>query len=92
MLCEHLAALEQEMLENGVVVISRGRPWSKNCREWISVDLVLDTDSLIKRFSLSPVVEVHENTDPRSGLERGLVCSMCHDGIIGAISGAKKYK
>ena len=92
MLCEHLASLEHEMLQNGVEILSRGRPWSKNCREWIYVDLVLDTDALIKRFNLNPKVEVHENTDPRSGLERGLVCSDCHDGIVGPISGAKKYK
>lgn len=92
MLCEHLSALENEMLQNGVAILSRGRPWSKNCREWIYVDWVLDTDSLIKRLQIDPIVEVHENTDPRSGLERGLVCSVCHDGIVGAISGAKKYK
>ena len=92
MLCSHLSALEQEILQAGVPILSRGRPWSRNCREWIYVDLVLDTDSLIKRLNVDPIVEVHENTDPRSGLERGLVCSACQDGIVGAISGAKKYE
>jgi hypothetical protein len=28
-------------------------------------------------------VEIHSNDDPRSGREKGLVCSVDHDGIIG---------
>lgn len=92
MVCEHLAVLEHELLQNGAVECSRGQPWSNNCREWVSFDVVLDTASLIKRLDLDPCVEIHENTDPRSGLERGLVCSICHDGIIGAITGATRFK
>lgn len=91
MVCEHLSALEQDLIERGAVEVSRGSPWSKNCREWVSFDVVLDTASLAKRLAIGPPVEIHENTDIRSGLERGFVCSECHDGIIGAVSGARTF-
>ncbi|CAN5518197.1 hypothetical protein BH10ACI2_BH10ACI2_06840 [soil metagenome] len=92
MVCEHLSALEHELIQNGAVELSRGSPWSKNCREWVYFDVFLDTTALIKRFDFGPEVEFHENTDPRSGLERGLVCSVCHDAVIGVVSGAKVYR
>ncbi|HQZ95884.1 MAG TPA: hypothetical protein PLP21_06165 [Pyrinomonadaceae bacterium] len=92
MVCEHLAGLEQELITSGAVETSRGKPWSKNCREWVSFDVVFDTAAISNRIPFAPSVEVYENTDVRTGLEKGFVCSSCHDGIIGAIRGAKKFK
>lgn len=83
--CEHLSKLENELVERGVRVTSRGAPWSKNCREWVYFACVLDRASLRKRFDFAACVVDHENTDPRSGVERGLVCEEHFDAIMGVL-------
>ncbi len=92
MLCACLAPLEQEIIASGAAETSRGQAWSLNCREWVYFNLTLDTDALAARFSFPPSVAVHENADPRSGLERGFVCNAHHDAIMGRISGAPAYR
>lgn len=84
-MCEHLIELERYLVAQGIKLHSRGTPWSRNCREWATFACCLDIPSLRKRFSFEPCVEDHENLDPRSGTERGLVCAEHHDGIIGSL-------
>jgi hypothetical protein len=91
MLCEHLAPLEAELARVGIRETYRGQPWSKNCREWIYVPVVLDIEALRKRLSLAACVIMDENLDPRSGLERGLVCETCHDAVMGKLEGAPLF-
>ena len=90
MVCEHLASLEEALMESGAKVTYRGQAWTDNCREWVYFDVILDVDAVMERFHLPPFVRLHENTDPRSGLERGLECSMCKDAIMGMIDGPYK--
>lgn len=92
MLCACLAPLEREIIASGAVETSRGQAWSRNCREWVYFDLVFDIEALTSRFSFPPSVATHENTDPKSGLERGLVCNQHHDAVMGRISGAQIYR
>jgi hypothetical protein len=92
MVCEHLASLERELASSGALETFRGQPWSDNCREWVYFDIVLDVDSIKERSNFAPFVIVHENTDQRSGTERGLVCGVCKDGIMGRLSGTKVFK
>jgi len=92
MVCEHLATLEGELTSNRVAITYRGQAWSKDCREWVYFDVVLDTASLAKRFSFSPCVTVHVNDDPKSGQERGFVCNQCHDAVIGLYEGSRVFK
>lgn len=92
MLCACLAELEQEIIASGAAETSRGQAWSKNCREWVYFDLVLDPDCLAARFDFPPCVSVHENTAPKSGLERGFYCSEHHDAVMGRITGAPIYR
>ncbi|MEO7111945.1 MAG: hypothetical protein ABI183_15990 [Polyangiaceae bacterium] len=89
-LCEHLSALENELIDRGIRITSRGAPWSENCREWVYFACVLDQASLRKRFKFAPCVIDHENTDPRSGVERGLVCEKHFDAIMGVLKPSKK--
>jgi hypothetical protein len=35
MVCEHLSALEQQMLSAGLRVTFRGQAWHRNYREWV---------------------------------------------------------
>lgn len=82
--CEHLRALEDELVARRVRVTSAGQAWSSNCRHWIYFDAVLDCEAIRKRLALDPCVVVHVNDDARSGRERGLDCSVHHDAIMGA--------
>ena len=82
-LCEHLRPVGEHLRSAGASVTSAGRPWSKNCRYWVYFNTVLDVDDLRRRFALPPEVSVHANDDPRSGLERGLVCDLHHDAVMG---------
>lgn len=91
MVCEHLIKLEKELLDAGITETYRGQAWSDNCREWVYFDTVLNTDSLAKRLNLPSCVRIHENLDQKSGTERGFVCEICNDGIMGRISGAEIF-
>lgn len=82
-LCEHLLPLKQHLLSRGLRITGAGQPWTENCRLWITFDAVLDCERLLKTLGLVECVTIHENADPRSGLEKGLVCSVHHDGVIG---------
>ncbi|HUR39513.1 MAG TPA: hypothetical protein VM222_08460 [Planctomycetota bacterium] len=81
--CEHLRALEDELVAAGRKITSAGQPWTMNCRYWITFDVVLDGEALKKRLKLPDAVSIHVNDDPRSGREQGLVCDSCHDGVTG---------
>lgn len=90
--CPHLHALEAELRVAGITELFRGQAWSDNCREWVHVDAVLDVAALQRRFAFGPTVRVHENLDPRSGQERGLECTACHDAIVGRIDGEPVFR
>ena len=91
MVCEHLHPLEQALLAAGIEETYRGQPWSRNCREWVYFDTVLDTDALMHRFAFPDCVEIVENTDPKSGLEHGLFCSLCKDAVMGKVNARSKF-
>ena len=81
--CEHLRALEDELVASGRKIPYAGRPRSAHCRYWIAFDVLLDCGALKKRPKLGDGVTVHVNDDPRSGREIGLVYGACKDAIIG---------
>jgi hypothetical protein len=83
MLCEHLRGLEREIAAAAIREVFRGRPWSQNCREWVAFDCYLDLAAIRARWPLADSVRDHSNDDERSGLEAGLVCHRCWDGIVG---------
>jgi hypothetical protein len=92
MVCEHLAKLEEELIKANIKETYRGQVWTKNCREWVYFDVVLNTESLSKRLNLPSCVSIHENLDPKSGTERGFYCEICKDGIMGLISGGETFE
>jgi len=91
MVCKHLAVLEKALIASGLKVTSRGAAWSKNCREWVYFDVRLDIDAIRERIAFPDCVQVHENTDQRSGLERGFVCDSCNDGVMGKVDGGPVF-
>ncbi|MBD9425003.1 hypothetical protein IB232_06705 [Pseudomonas sp. PDM15] len=92
MLCEHLRALEQALLHNGAEETFRGQAWSENCREWVYFDVRRDLSALQRRFALPACVQPHENADPHSGQERGLVCTQCHNAVMGLFTSDKVFR
>jgi hypothetical protein len=89
MICTHVRWLEEALSAAGFRETYRGQTWSNNCREWVYFDVILDVPRLQLQFTIPAGVEVHENTDPKSGLERGLVCSRCHDAVMGLVEGSR---
>ena len=84
MVCEHLRAIEEELLRQGRTVLFRGAAWSRNCREWVYFDCFIDTASVSKNFALPACVREHAHRGTHDGQERGFECTLCHDGIMGA--------
>ena len=83
MLCKHLQPLEQEILSKHVKELSRGKPWTKNCREWVYFDCYFDVPSIQKRMSLPDCVKYHELLGTHDGQEAGFECTKCKDAIMG---------
>jgi hypothetical protein len=84
-LCEHLRPVGEYLRSRGARVSYAGQAWSDQCRYWVYFATVLDVDDLRKRFSLPESVVVHENLDERSGTERGLVCEVDRDAVMGLL-------
>ena len=72
------------MIAAGIQETARGRVWSQNCREWVYFNCFIDTEAVRRRFTLGDCVEEHSHRGTHDGQERGLVCSVCHDGVIGS--------
>ena len=83
MTCEHLRGLEQAILGRRIRETFRGAAWSQKCREWVYFDCYLDLEAVRGQFSLAECVQDHELRGTHDGQERGFVCRLCHDGIMG---------
>ena len=83
MVCEHLSMVEKAILDAHIPVTFRGQAWSKNCREWVYFDAYLYTKRIIEEFHLSEFVIEHSHRGTHDGQEHGLVCTKCHDAIMG---------
>jgi hypothetical protein len=83
MTCKHLAALEQAIIAEGIRETFRGQAWSDNCREWVYFDCWIDLEAVRQRHSLADCVVDHVHRGTHDGSERGLVCSQCHDALMG---------
>lgn len=81
--CEHLLPLERELIAAGHRETYRGRPWSRNCREWVYFPVELDRESLRRRLALPAFVTDHEHRGTHDGSEAGFVCTLCRDAVMG---------
>jgi hypothetical protein len=82
-LCEHLQTAEEYVRAHGGHVVFRGQPWSANCRVWIYFDVTLDCERLIESLGLDPCVRIHDHRGTHDGSERGIVCTIHNDAIMG---------
>ena len=82
-LCEHLRPVEKYVRDQGGRVISTGQPWSANCHIWVYFDTLLDCDRLINGLGLPSCIEIHDHRGTHDGSERGIVCTVHHDAVMG---------
>ena len=68
-----------------VPVTAFGKVWSKCTNNWIYFDTCLDIESLKTEYELGDTFEVHENLDPKSGTERGIIDTHTGEAIMGKI-------
>ncbi|QDS99393.1 hypothetical protein HG15A2_27160 [Adhaeretor mobilis] len=83
MVCKHLKHLEVAIIDAGFTETFRGKAWSKNCREWVYFDCLLDSSVIRESFDLAPCVRHRVNDDPKNGRESGFVCATCNDAVMG---------
>lgn len=82
-ICAHLKPVEDYLRAQGANVCHVGKPWSRNCHIWVTFErVVLDAESLIKRFSLPACVTVHTHRGTHDGSEHGLYCEEHQDAVI----------
>lgn len=84
MVCEHLRALDEELTAAGIPVDYRERqPRACHCRAWTRFSRYLDLNSIRARMNFPACVEEHEWNDIWTGNERGFVCTVHDDAVIG---------
>jgi hypothetical protein len=85
MLCEHLRILENELKEKRVKETYRGAPWTDNCREWVYFDCVFeDPGKIMSRLKMDKTtLKIHSLLGTHEGTEQGIICTQCHDAIMG---------
>jgi hypothetical protein len=82
-LCSHLQEAFNRLLDQGARLVYCGQPWSKNCHVWVYFDGVLDCEGVMRALELDPCVQIHDHRGTHDGSERGIVCTIHHDAIMG---------
>ena len=82
-ICLHLKPVYDYVQAAGGGITYQGNAWSKNCRLWIYFDVVLDCSLLKSKLNLNDCIEIHEHIGTHDGQERGFVCKIHQDGIMG---------
>lgn len=81
-----LREIARHLLEKNITMTFYGRTWTKQTADWMYFDTVLDIEGLQKKFNFGDHIQNHENLDPHSGTERGLLDSHTGEGIIGRLN------
>ena len=81
-----LKKLAKYLLKKNRRITYWGKAWSGNQADWIYFDSVLDIEKLQLKFNFEEHITVHQNLDPRSGLERGFIDQRTGEGVIGRLT------
>jgi hypothetical protein len=74
------------LLGKGHAITFFGNAWSELNGNWIYFDTVLDLPFLVDQFDKEGKLETHENTDPKTGLEKGLIDSTTGEAVMGLVA------
>lgn len=81
--CSHLKPLKDHIESSGGKITYQGQAWSERCRQWIYFDVVLDCEKLKIKLNPDSCVKIHEHIGTHDGQEKGFVCDVHQDGIMG---------
>ncbi len=83
---EKIRAMADFFYSQRIPVTYFGKAWSGCTNNWIYFDTILDLEGLKKDFQLDANFEIHENLDPKSGMERGFIDKRTGEGVMGKVS------
>ena len=78
-----LQEIVSHLIDEGYEITFEGQAWSKVNASWVYFNTHLNTDNLISRFDPKKVLKIHQNEDPKSGREKGLIDASTGEGIMG---------
>ena len=83
MICLHLNPAKEYIETFNPKVTFAGKSWTENSRFWIYYDVILDVLTIKKGLKLNECILVNDIEDCKLGMEYGLWCSKCKDGLMG---------
>lgn len=83
---DSIRAIALHLYHQQIPVTYFGMAWSGATNNWIYFDTCLDIEALRAQFEQGASLEFHENLDPKSGTERGLIDKNTGEGIMGRIA------
>ncbi len=82
---DSLRNIAKSLKNKGIDITYFGRTWTKQLADWIYFDTVLDVEKLRNQYQLGAHIVIHENLDPKSGTEKGLIDKQTGEGLMGKI-------
>ncbi len=82
---EQIRKIAEYLYDQGISITFFGKAWSGCTNNWIYFDTYLDLADLKNRFNLNEDLEVHENRDPKSGLEKGFIDKVTGEAVMGKL-------
>ncbi len=80
-----LQQIAKYLLSQRAKITYFGTTWSQRNANWIYFDIVLNIEMLQKQFQWDETIQLSENLDPKSGLERGLFDTKTEEGLMGKV-------
>ncbi|MCB0704211.1 MAG: hypothetical protein KDC34_02835 [Saprospiraceae bacterium] len=82
---DQIRSIAEYLYKQQIPVTFFGKAWSGCTNNWIYFDTYLDIEALTALFNLGEHIEIHENLDPRSGLEKGFIDKNTGEGLMGKL-------
>jgi hypothetical protein len=82
---DSLRHIAKNLKKSGIEITFFGFAWTKQRANWIYFNTVLDVEALRRNFQLGTHILIHENLDPKSGLEKGFIDDQTGEGLMGRI-------
>ena len=82
---DSLREIAKNLKKKGIEIDFFGLAWTKQIANWIYFDTVLNVEKLRNKYQLGAHIVIHENLDPKSGMEKGFIDKQTGEGLMGKI-------
>jgi hypothetical protein len=82
---DSLRQIAKNYKKRGIKIDYFGHAWTKQMANWIYFDTVLNVEKLRKEYQLGAHIVIHENLDPKSGMEKGFIDEQTGEGLMGKV-------